>query len=232
MNTHQALYPVEQITKMSHQIVSEGYQKLHPLDRMKKLFDEHDENEILITSSFGTTSAVLLCLLSKVKPEHPVYFINTKYLFEETIAYKNKLADLYGLNVIEVYPDKNEHLITRHNKTWLTSPDLCCSINKVSPLEPLKRNHSIWISGLMGFQNKNRSELNIFEQGKEITKFYPLIDISTNELATLQEVFEIPEHPLKRQGYDSLGCQQCTKKGQGRSGRWSGSTKTECGLHL
>lgn len=213
-------------------VLNEVYGQLTPAKRIARLFSEFSADEILITSSFGTSSALLLYLVSQVAPEHPVYFINTQYHFAETLAYKRKLTDLLGLNVIDLTPPEALHARTRDEAWYAKYPDRCCTINKVIPLEAVQPGHTVWISGLMGFQNAYRAHLPVFEERRGFCKFQPLIDISQETYHILFDALGLPAHPLELEGYGSVGCTHCTVKGDGRDGRWAGKEKTECGLHL
>lgn len=208
------------------------YALLSPLDRLKKLFDQVDEKELLFTSSFGSTSVVLLHMLSKVKPGFPVHFINTGYHFEETLAYRQQLQDQFGLSVIDVAAEERKHNFTKENETWRYNQDLCCFINKVSPIDEIKEKHQVWISGLLRFQNANRQKMEIFQASPKITKFHPIIDMTREEVALYRQLYDLPLHSLLEKGYDSIGCTHCTAKGSGRTGRWMNSTKSECGIHV
>ena len=208
------------------------YAKLSPLERMEKFFKDYDPEEILITSSFGSSSAILLHLIHKVKPEQPIHFIDTSYHFKETVDYKNQLQELLNLNIIEVSAQENKNQFTKENQTYLQNQDLCCFINKVEPLNRIKAQHSFWVSGLMAHQNANRQSLNIFEQKQDIIKFYPMLDMTAEDVDLYKLIYELPSHPLVEKGYDSVGCSHCTKKGKGRDGRWANLNKTECGLHV
>lgn len=187
---------------------------------------------VLVTSSFGTTSVVILHLISRIKPECPVYFIDTGYHFEETLSYKNRVARLLNLKVIDLKPDPAKHQKTREQQIWGQNPDKCCEINKTEPLETVKSQYNVWMSGLIGFQNQYRSNLDILDEKPGIVKFYPLIDWNSGLVEEYIEVHGLPQHPLKAKGYDSVGCTHCTIPGAGRSGRWGNQSKTECGLHL
>lgn len=198
--------------------------------RVAQIFNTFDK--VLVTSSFGTSSAILLHLVSRIKPDCPIYFIDTGYHFKETIAYRNRLSRLLGLNVITVKPEYEEHLNTRTNQMWSQDPDRCCQINKVRPLQQVKEGYKVWMSGLIGFQNDHRKTLPIIDDQAEILKFYPLIDWNSYLVEEYIEAHGLPQHPLKEQGFQSIGCTHCTGRGQGRSGRWSSSSKTECGLHI
>ncbi|WNJ18823.1 phosphoadenylyl-sulfate reductase [Pontibacter sp. G13] len=207
-------------------------EKYSPYDHRKRLeaiFRDFDR--VLVTSSFGTTSAILLNLLRKVKPDHPIHFVDTRYHFPETLEYKEELTRKWNLNVVSVQPPKNEHTFTQLNYTWAHQPDLCCHLNKVDPLEKVKETHDVWISGMMGGTNDNRKTLELFKEDKGMLRFYPFIDMSLQEAEWSRVLYELPQHPLELKGYGSVGCKHCTHKGAGRAGRWVGFDKTECGLH-
>lgn len=200
-------------------------------DRLRLLYKYFSEEEVLYTSSFGTKSVFLLHLVHKIRPTQTVHFIDTTYHFPETLAYKEKLNKAFGLNVVEVRPDPVQNTLTREEQWWREHPRMCCSINKVVPLEPIKARHKVWISGLMSYQTDFRSRLRIFEKQGDIIKFHPLIDIDEGEFLYYLSYHKLPRHPLEGKGYGSIGCRHCTKKGQGRSGRWQGTQQSECGLH-
>ncbi|XOV91453.1 MAG: phosphoadenylyl-sulfate reductase [Bacteroidota bacterium] len=213
-------------------VINKQYDQYSFMDRLKKLFDEIDQDKILISSSFGTTSTVLLHQLSKVAPHHPVYFINTGYLFEETIRFKDQIASQFGLtNIIELRPNISKHRFTTENETYKTNQDFCCFVNKVEPLQKLKEGKEVWVSGIFRYQNQNRSTLRIFESKDDLLKFHPIIDMSREDVQLYMDVYDLPKHSLVYQGFGSIGCTHCTARGDGREGRWLNSGKTECGLH-
>jgi len=201
-------------------------------DRLRALYLEYKPEEVLVTSSFGASSAYLLGVISKVNPTQKVHFIDTTFSFPETISYKKKLSQKLKLQVVDVKPEKSENEFTLKDETWAKNPNFCCSLNKVKPLERLKSGYKVWISGLMAHQNDHRSEKEIFEIQDGVLKFYPLIDRSQSDMKEFISSNDLPEHPLQLCGYNSIGCFHCTTKGEGREGRWEGGAKTECGLHL
>jgi len=215
---------------MSIERLNEKYFPLSPEQRVSELF--RDFSRVLFTSSFGTSSAVLLHLFHEAKPDLPVYFLDTTYHFAETLEYKAQLAQLLNLQVIDVKPEEWKNTFTREDHTWHKDPDLCCSINKVEPLDRLSPEFEVWVSGLMRSQNKFRQRQNIFEEKNGILKFYPIIDMDEAAAKNYMEKHQLPSHPLQAHGYNSVGCFHCTTKGKGREGRWANRSKTECGLHL
>jgi phosphoadenosine phosphosulfate reductase len=210
--------------------LNKRYSVLSPKDRIKELYKDFDR--VLFTSSFGTTAAFLLHLFHSVKPQQQIYFLDTTYHFNETLDYKNKLTSLLNLNVIDIKPEEWKNKFTKEDKTWNSDPDLCCSINKVEPLDKIKPNFQVWVSGLMSSQNNYRGTLKVFEEKEGVLKFYPLVDLKEQDAFDYIKKNNLPEHPLLKAGFSSVGCFHCTVAGKGRSGRWVNKSKTECGLHL
>ena len=219
-------------TEEEIQALNKKYKPLSIQERIEELYKDFDVAEVMLTSSFAATSAFLLKLFSDVNKEQKVFFIDTGYHFDETLNYKKKLTEKYGLNVKSISAINEEHEFTTKDETWRKNPDFCCSINKVRPLETIKKHYSVWVSGLMEWQSDHRSSLNIFEERGEILKFYPLLDVTKEERDEFIEKHQLPFHPLVAKGYNSIGCTHCTVPGEDRSGRWNNNPKTECGLHL
>lgn len=207
------------------------YKFLTPIDRLKSVFSHFDHKDILVTSSFGTTSGILMGMVSKVAPNHPIHFIDTTFCFDKTIEYKNTLTELLGLNIINVLPGVEDNMKARETELWKSDPDQCCNLNKVKPFTPFKTDKKIWVSGLLMNSNPFRENLEIFEMRGPLIKMHPNIDTTAEGFEEFLVDNSIPPHPLKDEGYDSVGCTHCTIKGEGRSGRWAGKSKTECGLH-
>ncbi|RMG83580.1 MAG: phosphoadenylyl-sulfate reductase [Bacteroidetes bacterium] len=216
---------------MSLELLNDIFEQLTFEERLRKLYNYFDEDEILVTSSFGTQSVFLLHLIHKIRPTQKIYFIDTTFHFEETLAYKKQLVEQYNLQVVDIRPPEAENRLTREEAWWKDHPRMCCTINKVAPLEPIKAQHKIWVSGLMAYQTPFRATLDIFAQQGDIIKFHPLIDIDEGEFLFYLDKYKLPRHPLEAKGYGSVGCAHCTKPAAGREGRWAGTKKTECGLH-
>jgi phosphoadenosine phosphosulfate reductase len=221
-----------QLTEEHILALNKKYKPLSPTQRIKELYNDFDLSEVMLTSSFAATSAFFLKLFSEANKAQSVFFIDTGYHFDDTLEYKNKLKQLYGLNVVSISALKEEHEFTTKDETWKKNPDFCCSINKVKPLDAIKQKYKVWASGLMEWQSDHRSTLDIFELRGDILKFYPLLDITKEERDRYIEEHQLPFHPLVAKGYNSIGCKHCTVPGEDRSGRWNNSPKTECGLHL
>jgi len=211
--------------------LNKAYKLVSPLQRLEKLFAEFDHEDILVTSSFGTTSGILMGMVSKVAPGHPIHFIDTTFCFRKTLDYKRTLTDHLGLNIVNVLPSIDDNNMAREKNLWDIDPDACCNVNKVKPFEPYKANKKIWVSGLLMNSNPFRENLEIFEARNSIIKMHPNIDTTAEGFEQFLLDNNIPPHPMIDEGYESVGCTHCTVKGEGREGRWAGKSKTECGLH-
>jgi phosphoadenosine phosphosulfate reductase len=193
--------------------------------------------DLLFTSSFGAQSAVLLHLWSVVCRELPVTFIDTGFLFPETLAYRDELAARLGLTVRVLRPDiPNAEFVREHGSDiQKRDPDFCCTLNKVMPLAPLKESARGWVSGLRRDQSRTRADVAIFEQDGLLVRVHPIADLTAADVAAYLARHDLPEHPLVKRRFLSIGCAPCTRavaEGEDeRAGRWAGSAKTECGLH-
>ena len=177
--------------------LNEKYNLLSVEERIDELYNDFDEAEVMLTSSFAATSAFLLRVFSRVNAEQKIYFIDTGYHFNETIEYKEELTKLYGLNVESIGAEKWKHDFTTNDETWKKDPNLCCSVNKVEPLTLIKENFTVWVSGLMEWQSDHRATLDIFEERGGILKFYPLLDVSKKEREKYIKTNNLPFHPLE-----------------------------------
>ncbi len=192
---------------------------------------------MFVTSSFQTHSIVLLHIISRINREIPVYFINTGFLFPETILYRNLIAKTFNLNVINAYASvpKSQQKDREGNLFFASDPDYCCFLNKIQPLDPILAQHDIWINGVRADQTAVRKAMKVEEQSKfNTTRFHPMLDWTKQEIYKYIREHQLPRHPLDEQAYLSIGCEPCTRKvipGDERSSRWYGLNKTECGLN-
>lgn len=192
---------------------------------------------LAVVSSFGADSAVLLQAVAEVDPTLPVFFLDTGLHFAQTLQYRDHLAKHFGLrDVRTIFPDEIERgAVDPEDRLWRTDTDACCDLRKVRPLARALASFDAWISGRKRFQGSTRSGLPIVEWDGSHFKFNPLAARSSQELAARFENDGLPFHPLRDQGYASIGCWPCTapvREGEEvRAGRWRGSEKTECGIH-
>ncbi len=210
-------------------------EKYLPLDfeaRIRMLYQDFAADKVLVTSSFAATSAYFLHIVSRIRPQQRIHFIDTGFHFPETLEYRRYLTGLFGLTVEDVRAEDWQHQFTVDDKTYERDPDYCCTINKVQPLEAVKLDFHVWVSSLMRWQTDHRAGLPVFELRRGLLKFNPMIDVTREERDRYIAEHQLPFHPLVARGYSSIGCTHCTAAGEGRTGRWVGKPKTECGLHL
>lgn len=209
--------------------------KYRPLSfeaRIRALYEDFEPENVMVTSSFAATSAYFLHIISRIRPQQPIFFIDTGFHFPETLAYRDYLTKLFELTVVDVRPEEWKHAFTAQEQSYRNDADFCCSINKVEPLEEVKKEYRVWVSSLMHWQTPHRAGLDIFEERRGIIKFYPMIDVSKQQRDDYIREHDLPFHPLVARGYSSIGCSHCTVAGDDRGGRWTDMPKTECGLHL
>jgi len=190
------------------------------------------------TSSFQTQSVPLLHIISRIDPSIPIYFINTGYLFPDSLKFRSRLAREFGLHVITVHPivPKTQQLAPNGSLLFATDPDRCCYLNKVQPLEPILAAHDVWINGVRADQTTHRKAMKIEQLGPHgILRYHPMLNWTSRDVYQYIRAHELPSHPLEEKGYLSVGCEPCTRKyvesHDARGGRWYGMRKQECGLH-
>lgn len=193
---------------------------------------------VALVSSFGAESAVLLHMISTVDRGLDVVFLDTGKLFGETLRYRNTLVDRLGLtNVKTVSPDPAALAARDPNGVlWSRDPDACCAVRKVEPLARALSSYDAWLNGRKAFQGGARAALNTIEVADGRFKINPLAGWSRADIDRYFADHDLPPHPLVADGYLSIGCMPCTTRvapGEDpRAGRWRGSSKTECGIHL
>jgi phosphoadenosine phosphosulfate reductase len=194
-------------------------------------------DQLALVSSFGTESAALLKVMADVDPSIPVIFLDTGWLFEETLAYRDTLIDKLALrDVRSIKPD--EATLSREDgerELWFSDPDACCRIRKVEPLARALEPFAAWINGRKRFQGGLRATIPVVEADGARLKFNPFANISREEIEAIFKLAKLPPHPLAASGFLSVGCMPCTSRSaegeDARAGRWRGRTKSECGIH-
>jgi phosphoadenosine phosphosulfate reductase len=190
-----------------------------------------------LVSSFGTESAALLKVMADVDPAIPVVFLDTGWLFQETLDYRDTLTRQFGLTDVRSIKPLEETLSREDpdKGLWFSDPDACCRIRKVEPLARALKPFSAWINGRKRFQGGARADIPVVEQDGERLKFNPFAHVSREEIEAIYKSANLPPHPLAAKGFLSVGCMPCTSRSEAnedvRAGRWRGRAKTECGIH-
>ncbi len=192
---------------------------------------------LALVSSFGTESAALLKVMADVDPSIPVIFLDTGWLFEETLAYRDTLIAALGLTDVRSIKPLDETLSREDpdRELWFSDPDACCRIRKVEPLARALKPFSAWINGRKRFQGGARADIPVVEDDGNKLKFNPFANVSREEIEAIYTLGKLPPHPLVASGYLSVGCMPCSSRSapgeDARAGRWRGRAKTECGIH-
>jgi phosphoadenosine phosphosulfate reductase len=193
---------------------------------------------IAIVSSFGAESAVLLSVAAAIDASVPVIFLETGKHFPETLAYREALSAHLGLtDVRDVAP--RPHAVREQDpdgELWYYDQDACCHLRKVAPLERALAPFESWISGRKRFQASSRAALRFVERERGRLKLNPLADWDAARIEQELASRALPRHPLVTRGFPSIGCSVCTRSvaagEDSRAGRWAGSRKVECGIHV
>jgi phosphoadenosine phosphosulfate reductase len=194
-------------------------------------------DRLAVVSSFGTESAVLLKFVADVDPSLPVLFLDTLWLFKETLSYRDTLVARLGLTDVRTITPSPSALALRDPKRELCfrDRDACCGIRKVEPLAKELAAFDGWMSGRKRYHGGNRAMLAVVEADGPRLKFNPLARLTRAELDVVFAAAKLPRHPLEGLGFNSVGCVPCTHRPPAgaalRDGRWSGLAKTECGIH-
>ncbi len=208
-----------------------------PADVIAAALQAVGREHLAVVSSFGTESAALLKVMADVEPAIPVIFLDTGWLFEETLAYRDTLIATLGLrDVRSIQP--LEATLSREDpdrELWFSDPDACCRIRKVEPLARALAPFDAWVNGRKRFQGGARAVIPVVEDDGARLKFNPFANVSREEIAAIYTLAKLPPHPLVATGYLSVGCMPCTSRTSpdedARAGRWRGRPKTECGIH-
>ncbi|MFB5663338.1 phosphoadenylyl-sulfate reductase [Alteribacillus sp. HJP-4] len=209
------------------------------LDVIRWGYNEYGD-DLVYACSFGAEGVVLIDLISKVRPDADIVFLDTGFHFKETYELIEKIKERYpSLNIIMQEPEltPQQQAEQEGEKLWETDPDKCCQIRKLIPLEKILNQYSAWLSGLRREQSLTRRNTQFVNEDKRFSsiKICPLIHWTWDDVWLYIETFNLPYNPLHDQNYPSIGCMQCTQavlEGEDlRSGRWAASGKTECGLH-
>jgi phosphoadenosine phosphosulfate reductase len=220
------------------ELLNKRYEGAAPADVLRGMIKDEFPGRVALVSSFGTESAALLHLIAQIDQATPVVFLDTGKLFGETKRYRDELIKLLGLTGVQSVAPDPIALAARDPKgiLWSQNPDACCALRKVEPLERALAPFDAWFTGRKAFQAATRATLPLFETENGRIKVNPIVRWTKTDLDTYFAAHNLPRHPLEADGYLSIGCMPCTSRVEAgedvRAGRWRGSAKVECGIHL
>jgi phosphoadenosine phosphosulfate reductase len=209
------------------------------LDILKWAYQQFDK-DLVYACSFGAEGMVLIDLISKVRKDAKIIFLDTHLHFKETYELIERIKAKYPTLQIEMMNPEltlEQQAQDHGNELWKRNPDLCCNIRKIQPLTKALTGSRAWISGLRREQSPSRAKTEFVNPDVKFhsLKICPLIHWTWDDVWNYIKLFNLPYNELHDKNYPSIGCEKCTLPVEGdrdsRAGRWTGFGKTECGLH-
>lgn len=200
---------------------------------------EHYHPSLGMATAFGPEGCVIIHYLAQIQPDAWVFNLDTGYQFKETLELRDRIAKRYRVEVELLRPKQTVEVYEalHGGPLYRSNPDQCCADRKLSVLREASQRLNAWMSGIRRDQSSDRAQAPIVGWDKKfgLVKVSPLANWTKKEVWKLITEEDIPYNPLHDQGYTSIGCWPCTRAvmfGEDeRAGRWSGTAKTECGLH-
>jgi phosphoadenosine phosphosulfate reductase len=202
----------------------EGYSA----DEIVKWAVEEYGDGVVLTASMA--DAVMIDLVQRAAPDVEVVFIDTGFHFRETLQTVERVRRRYpALRLTSVGPGASAEPIYRTGDL-----DACCAVNKVAPFEEALAGRSAWLTGLRRADAPTRADTSVvhWDERRAVVKVNPIIAWTDAEVDAYIAEHDVIVNPLLFDGYASIGCEPCTQRAEGRDGRWAGTAKTECGLHV
>jgi phosphoadenosine phosphosulfate reductase len=202
----------------------------HPADVLRWAAAQFGAEGLVVTASFE--DAVLVHVAATAVPDVEIVLLDTQYLFAETKWFVDELTRRLDLNLRIEHPD------VQPDNLWQTDTAACCDVRKVQPLARAIAGKRAWITGVRRADGPTRANAPVasYDIGRGLVKINPLATYTDDDMLLYERLHDLPRNPLSERGYPSIGCWPCTRPvapGEDkRAGRWAGSDKTECGLHL
>ncbi|WP_328591370.1 phosphoadenylyl-sulfate reductase [Brevibacillus migulae] len=239
MNDSKQAFRYESMQPEDYDLLNQQLSGKDALDVIRWAFQQY-EDDLAYACSFGAEAMVLLDLISQIRPDASIIFLDTGVHFPETYQLIEQVKKRYPrlrINMVEPELTLAEQAAAHGDALWERDPDLCCQIRKIDPLKNAMAGRVAWLSGLRREQSPTRAHLRYVNPDHKFAnvKVCPLIDWKQEEIWMYIKLHQLPYNPLHDLMYPSIGCQPCTRPVQPgedeRAGRWAGSGKTECGLH-
>lgn len=219
--------------------IARELEECSPQEILAWAMDTYRPNITLACSFGGPTGMVLLDMVMQLAPDTPVFYLETGFLFPETHQLIEESKRKYGINpqAVQTHLTVAQQAAEYGKALWERDPDRCCELRKVMPQREALQGYDAWITGLRRDQASTRQETPVVAWDKKfgLVKLCPLARWDERAVWRYIHDHDVPYNRLHDQGYPSIGCTNCTQPvapGEDlRAGRWSGFTKTECGLH-
>jgi phosphoadenosine phosphosulfate reductase len=220
------------------QDISNSFERSQPEEILAWALGKY-RDKFTMATAFGPEGMVILEMLSRINPKCHVFNLDTGYQFPETLQLRDQVALLYGIEVELMQPTLPviEYEALHGGPVYKSNPQKCCSDRKIDILKRVAQRKLAWASAIRRDQSPDRAKASIVGWDKKfhLVKVSPLANWTKKQVWDRILSSKIPYNPLHDQGYTSIGCWPCTRAvafGEDeRAGRWSGTAKTECGLH-
>lgn len=195
---------------------------------------------LLMATAFGAEGCALIHMLAEIEPNVSIVNLETGYQFPETLELRERIKRRYGIEVAFIYPEQSvpEYEADHGGPLYTIRPDQCCYDRKVLPLRKAVVGYEAWISAIRGDQTEHRKVAGVVQHDPKfgLIKINPLLQWTKKDVWAFIMKHDIPYNPLHDRDYPSIGCWPCTDPvhagGDDRAGRWAGTRKKECGLHV
>jgi phosphoadenosine phosphosulfate reductase len=195
---------------------------------------------LTMATAFGAEGCCLIHLLAEVEPKVRVFNLETGYQFPETLELRERIRERYGIDVELVRPELTvaEYEALHGGALYRRRPDQCCHDRKVVPLRRALAGYEAWVSAIRRDQTPDRAVAKVVQWDAKfnLVKVNPLLSWTRRDVWQFIVDHDIPYNPLHDRGYPSIGCWPCTgtvaEGADERAGRWAGTAKKECGLHV
>jgi phosphoadenosine phosphosulfate reductase len=197
-------------------------------------------SRLTMATAFGAEGCCILHMLAEIDAPVRVFNLDTGYQFAETLELRERILERYGIAVEMVRPETTvaEYEAEHGGPLYHLRPDQCCHDRKVLPLRQAVLGYDAWISAIRRDQTSHRAAAGAVQWDKkfQLVKVNPLLNWTRSDVWRFVLDHKVPYNPLHDHGYPSIGCRPCTQPaGEGadeRAGRWGGTAKKECGLHV
>jgi phosphoadenosine phosphosulfate reductase len=197
-------------------------------------------DKLTMATAFGAEGCCLIHMLAEIAPQTRIFNLDTGYQFKETLELRERIRERYGIAVEYIRPELTveEYEAEHGGPLYRIRPDQCCHDRKMVPLRAAVVGYEAWISAIRRDQTTDRGKASVVQWDAKfnLVKVNPLLNWTKKDVWAFVVKNSVPYNPLHDQGYPSIGCQPCTRavaEGEDdRAGRWAGTVKKECGLHV
>jgi phosphoadenosine phosphosulfate reductase len=201
---------------------------------------DHYHPQLTMATAFGPEGCCLIHMLARIEPSVHIFNLDTGYQFSETLELRARIQQRYGIDVHLVKPDLNVQEYEKRNDgpLYVSDPSRCCYERKILPLRKALVGFEAWVSAIRRSQTSHRAAAHVVQRDTKfgLVKINPLLNWTQRDVWTFIHQNNVPYNPLHDRGYASIGCWPCTRavaEGEDeRAGRWAGTAKKECGLHV